>query len=426
MFNNVGHLITLDFLRTCHNELDGAKAVGVDGVKKEDYAKNLPENLKQLLMRIRRGSYHPQPSRIVEIPKTDGTMRPLAISCYEDKIVQEALRKILERIYEPIFLKCSHGFRPGRGCDTALVALNDRLKSADCGGVLEIDLRKYFNTIPHEPLTRLLRLKIKDERFLCLIIKLLKAPTQDKEGRVTRNDLGSPQGSILSPLLANLYLHYVMDIWFSWINESKLGGSAGLVRYADDAVFTFRTLAEATEFRIELAQRLNSFGISLNDAKTKALVCGPQVASQYERKGLKMPHFTFLGFLHVWGKAWNRKRGISFWRVKRRTCPMRFRKKLAELTTLIKKSRHDKNLLERVKRIVRGYVNYFAINDNEKRVGQFLREVRRLLFKWLNRRSQRHSLTWDEFQQVLDKAKFPNRVHLRNLFFILKSSGSSP
>jgi group II intron reverse transcriptase/maturase len=377
-------------------------------------------------MRIRRGSYHPKPSRIVEIPKTDGSMRPLAISCYEDKIVQEALRRILERIYEPIFLKNSHGFRPGRGCDTALVALNDRLKSADCGAVLEIDLRKYFNTIPHEPLIRLMRLKIKDERFLHLVIKLLKAPTQDKGGKVRRNEMGSPQGSILSPLLANLYLHYVMDIWFSWINESKFGGSAALVRYADDGVFTFRTLKEATEFRIELAQRLNSFGISLNEDKTVALACGPQAAAQRERKGLKMPCFTFLGFLHVWGKSWNRKRGFSFWRVKRRTCPKRFRKKLAEITSYIKKRRHDKNLLGRVKRIVQGYANYFAINDNGKRIGQFLNEVRRQLFKWLNRRSQRRSFTWDEFLLVLEKAKFPQKVPLRNLFFNLKTSGNSP
>lgn len=170
------------------------------------------------------------------------------LACHEDKIVQEAVRRILERIYEPNFLDCSHGFRPKRGCDTALVALNEHLKSYDCGAVLEIDLRKYFNTIPHEPLIRLLKLKISDSRFLNLIIRLLKAPTLGMNGKEERNEVGSPQGSILSPVISNLYLHYVLDIWFSWINDSQFGGSARVVRYADDAVFIFRTLEMARTF----------------------------------------------------------------------------------------------------------------------------------------------------------------------------------
>jgi RNA-directed DNA polymerase len=157
VFNNLGHVIDKDMLRRCFHELDGSKAVGIDGVTKEQYGKNLEGNLDRLLANIRRGSYHPKPSRIHEIPKTDGTMRPLAISCFEDKIVQESVRQIVEKIYEPLFLNCSHGFRPDKGCQTALVALNKHLVSPICGGVLEIDLRKYFNTIPHEPLIRMLK-----------------------------------------------------------------------------------------------------------------------------------------------------------------------------------------------------------------------------------------------------------------------------
>ncbi|MEO5970597.1 MAG: reverse transcriptase domain-containing protein [Bdellovibrionia bacterium] len=208
VFNNLGHLISLEMLQLCHNMLDGKKAVGIDGITKEAYEKDLDNNLKNLLMKIRKGSYHPKPSRIVEIPKSDGGQRPLAISCHEDKIVQDAVKRILERIYEPNFLECSHGFRPKRGCDTALVALDEHLKSYDCGAVLEIDLRKYFNTIPHEPLVRLLKLKITDSRFLHLIIKLLKASTLGRDGKEERNKVGSPQGSILSPIISNLYLHY--------------------------------------------------------------------------------------------------------------------------------------------------------------------------------------------------------------------------
>jgi RNA-directed DNA polymerase len=418
VFNNLGHLINLEMLRLCHHRLDGKKAVGIDGITKEVYERNLEENLKDLLMRIRKGSYHPKPSRITEIPKADGSKRPLAISCYEDKIVQEAVRRILEKIYEPIFRDYSHGFRPGRSCGSALVALNEHLNSYDCDAVLEIDLRKYFNTIPHEPLLRLLKLKIQDQRFLHLIFRLLKAPTLNKEGRPERNEVGSPQGSILSPIIANLYLHYVMDIWFSWVNDKEFVRGGNLVRYADDAVFTFPTLKMAQEFKILLVERLKSFGISINEDKTHVLACGPGTAFDYEHKGLRMPTFTFLGFLHVWGKAYSRKRKAWFWRVKRRTCPKRFRKKLFEIKTFTSQHRHDKNLLIRIKRIVRGYLNYFAINDNLKRARQFVKEVRRMLFKYLNHRGGNRKMNWERFSKILEKVKFPTQnFRGRTLFF---------
>lgn len=424
VFNNLGHLINLEMLGACHHGLDGAKAVGIDGITKEGYERELDRNLKELLIRIRQGRYHPKPSRIVEIPKADGSMRPLAIACHEDKIVQDAVRRVLERIYEPIFSDRSHGFRPGRSCDTALVALGRPLRSAECEALLEIDLRNYFNTIPHEPLERLLRLKISDQRFLHLILKLLKAPTLDKDGKVVWNEVGSPQGSILSPLIANLFLHYVLDIWFAWINDSELGGSAHLVRYADDAVFVFRKLEEAQAFRLKLVERLQSWGISLNETKTQVLPCGWRTAERYERQGLQMPGFTFLGFLHVWGKSLNRKKGVWFWRVKTRTCPKRYRKKLAEVAAFIRRHRHEKDLLVRVLRIVRGHLNYFAINDNQKRCSQFIREVTGALHKWLNRRSQRRGMTWERLLGVLEKIGFPRQVHLRNLFYGLSAAGS--
>jgi len=278
VFNNLGHILNLEMLRTCYHSLDGSKAVGIDGIRKEKYGEKLEENLARLLSSIRTGSYHPRASRIVEIDKVDGSKRPLAISCFEDKIVQEAVKRILERIFEPMFLNCSHGFRPGRDCQSALVALNKHLMDKSCGAVLEIDLRRYFNTIPHEPLVRMLESKISDKRFLYLIIRLLKAPTL-KDGLPERNEIGSPQGSILSPLIANIYLHYVLDLWFAWQNRRKFGDSASMIRYADDVVFTFRSLPEAESFRTELMERLNKFGISINESKTRALVNGPREAT---------------------------------------------------------------------------------------------------------------------------------------------------
>ena len=426
MFNNLGYLINLEMLRSCHHGLDGSKAVGIDGVTKEEYEQNLEENLERLLTKIRKGSYHPQASRIVEIPKSDGSKRPLAIACHEDKIVQAAVKRILEAIYEPLFLDCSHGFRPERGCHTALIALNENLMSWDCGAVLEIDLRKYFNTIPHEPLVQMLKSKIEDQRFLHLVIKLLKAPTLNEAGVAVRNEVGSPQGSILSPVIANLYLHHVLDTWFTWINESRFGNSARIIRYADDAVFTFRSLPQAEQFRELLVKRLAEFGISINESKTQALISGQREAARCERLGLPMPTFTFLGFLHVWGIATNRKTGKKFWRVKRRTCPKRFRKKLAEIKADIRKNRHRKDLVAHVKRVTQGYLNYFAINDNSKRISQFVNEVKRMLFKYLNRRSQRRSFDWNRFTEILKKENFPEARILRNLFFDLRSPGVNP
>jgi len=257
-----------------------------------------------------------------------------------------------------------------------------------------------------------------------LIIKLLKAPTLNEVGTAVRNEVGSPQGSILSPVLANLYLHYVMDTWFTWINESHFGGSADMVRYADDAVFSFRSLAHAKQFQELLEKRLAEYGISLNEAKTQALISGQKEAARYKRLGRRMPTFTFLGFLHVWGTSVQRKSGKEFCRVKRRTCPKRFRKKLSEIKVDIRKNRHKKDLVARVKRVTQGYLNYFAINDNSRRVSQFVHEVKGTLFKYLNRRSQRRSLNWAQFQEILRKENFPEDRILRNLFFDMRPTGA--
>ncbi|MBF0312914.1 MAG: DNA polymerase [Oligoflexia bacterium] len=204
------------------------------------------------------------------------------------------------------------------------------------------------------------------------------------------------------------------------MSKENFGGSAHVVRYADDAVFTFKSLADAERFKIILSERLDKFGIAINESKTKTLICGQTEATKCERLGEKMPSFTFLGFMHVWGISANRKTGKKFWRIKLHTCPKRFKKKLAEIQEWISKNYHRKDLLIRVKRIVTGYLNYFAINDNSKRVGQFVHEVRRMLFKYLNRRSQKKSLNWRKFVEVLKKINFPDTRVRKHLFFDLR------
>ena len=426
VFNNVGYILDLELLRECYDSLDGTKAVGIDGVNKETYGKNLESNLKELLLKIRRGSYHPQASRITEIPKVSGGTRPLAIACFEDKIVQEAAKRIVERIYEPLFADCSYGFRLGRDCHKALAALGGHLGNWECGAVLEIDLQKYFNTIPHEPLEKMLRAKISDKRFLYLILKLLKAPVLNAAGVAERNKIGSPQGSILSPVISNVYLHHVLDTWFGWVNTSQFGRSAHMVRYADDAVFTFRSISDAERFKKLMETRLTEYGIKLHEGKTVAMLSGRREAERHEKLGLAMPSFTFLGFLHVWGISVNKKTGKRFWRVKRRTCPKRYEKKLSEIKDYVRKNRHRKDLLLRMKRVTQGYLNYFAIKDNQKRVSAFTCEVKRILFKWLNRRSQRRSFEWEQFGRILKRVAFPEACILnKDPFFGSRPNGVS-
>lgn len=420
-FNNLGHALDMDLLRTCFHSLDARKAVGVDGITKEQYGRKLETNLQGLLKKIRNGSYYPKPSRIVEIPKIDGSLRPLAISCIEDKIVQEAVRCILEKIYEPHFLDCSYGFRPNRNAHKALVNLNKRLLQKRCRAMVDIDLRKYFNTIPHKQFGKILQKKVKDRRLLYLIIKLLKAPTIDKGGNIQRNEIGSPQGSILSPLIANIYLHYVLDEWFMHINQEQYRGTAHSVRYADDVLFTFDSMKEAEVFHKELIERLEAFGLNVNESKTKIIPCGSRVAEDYAKRGKKMPTFTFLGFLHVWGKSKNQKQNEIFWRIKRRTDPERYRKKLAELKRYLMKNRHNKRLIPYIILVVKGYMNYFAVNDNIYRIKSFLKAVARLLFRALNRRSQKKSYNWERFRKILDLNGYPQPSILVNLFFESKS-----
>jgi RNA-directed DNA polymerase len=426
VFNNLGHVIDLELLRQCYHNLDGNKAKGIDGIGKEDYGTDLDENLKRLLIRVRRGNYHPKASRIKEIPKTDGTRRPLAIACFEDKLMQEAVRRVLERIYEPIFLNCSCGFRPGRNAHIALAMLNNQIQDwARCGAVLDMDLRKYFNTIPHNQLAELLREKVKDERFMRLIIKLLKAPVLTNEGKAVTNETGSPQGSILSPLLANIYLHYVLDEWFENVVRPRIQGNGQMVRYADDVVFTFKDIETTKRIKDVIIKRLNKYGLSINEDKTRIIICDGYFAN-YKLKAGKMPSFTFLGFRHVWGKAWDKRMGKKFMRIKRITCPIRYRKKLKEISTYIKQNRHDRDLVIKVKRITQGYINYFAVSDNAKRISQFIYTVSKILFKWLNRRSQRRSYIWDEFAQLLERIEFPKTKALINIHQISKALKEQP
>jgi group II intron reverse transcriptase/maturase len=273
------HHYTVDNLRACFAALEGTKAPGVDGVTKTAYGQKLEENLRALHQKLCQMSYRPQPVRRVEMPKEDGTMRPLGISCIEDKIVQEMTRRILEAIYEPVFIPSSYGFRAGKSCHDALRQLNQEVMNQPVNWIADLDRAQFFDTIPHLEILTVLRQRIKDRKFLQLIARLLKAGVQTPGG-VVQDELGSPQGSIVSPVIANVFLDHMLDQWFTTVMSQYCRGYCALIRYADDSIAVFEFEDDARRFMRVLPKRLEKYGLRLNEAKTQVLAFGKRQAWQ--------------------------------------------------------------------------------------------------------------------------------------------------
>ena len=412
VFNNIGHVIDLDLLSESYRQLEGKKAVGIDGVTKASYGVKLEENLKDLLTKLRRNAYKPQASRLVEIPKEDGSTRPLAISCFEDKIVQQAVSSILTAIYEPCFLPCSYGYREGINGHEALRALMKHSNRNPNGMTIEIDLRKYFNSIPHDKLRGILEEKISDKWFLKLVEKLIRSPVM-VEGKAELNKLGCPQGSIISPILSNIYLHYVLDTWFNTIKASHLKGRAEMIRFADDMVFVFQLKEDAEKFYRVLPKRLEKYGLKLHEDKSSIIRSGSTAAKEANQKGERLPTYKFLGFTCYWGKS----RDGSWWRFKYRSRSDRFSSKLKGLRQYLKKSLREETTktLERVKRIVRGWINYHAISDNQQRVNSFIHQSRRALFSWINRKGGKRKMNWAKFGAMMKRINYPSKFNTTSM-----------
>jgi group II intron reverse transcriptase/maturase len=413
VFNNIGHLIDIEMLKEQYLQLDGKKAVGIDKITKAMYGENLDENLKCLLKRIRRNTYQPKPARITEIPKEDGSTRPLAVSCLEDKLVQLSVSTILTKIYEPLFFSSSFGYRPGKSCHDALRALSKASYKHHHGAIVEIDIRKYFNTIPHKVMLKLLRIKISDKRFLRLIRVLIMAPI--REGKADKvNKRGCPQGSILSPILANIYLHYVIDEWFESIKRTHFKGNAEEVRFADDMVFSFERLDDAKRFYKVLPKRLAKAELEIHESKSQLLAAGSRVAKNAEIRGKRLKTFNFLGFTCYWGKS--RK---GFWRLKYTSRKDRFAAKLKGMKHYLRKNLNTPNTINTVKqvvRVVKGWINYHAVSDNQKRIGQFLERTKRIIWKWLNRRGGKSYFPWKKLPNILNATDFPTKWKIKSMF----------
>ena len=404
------HVTDVDNLRSCYENLNGAKAVGIDSVTKHGYGQNLEENLNDLSGRLKRMGYKPHDKLRAYIPKPGSEMgRPLAISVFEDKIVEMAVKRVLEQIYEPIFLECSYGYRENRSPHQCIDAIGKTIQQKRINHVVEADIRSFFDRLNWEWLGKFLRHRIGDERLLRLITRMLKAGIM--EGGLTRaSEEGAPQGMIVSPILSNVYLHYALDLWFEKRVKLYAKGEAHLFRFADDFLCAFQHKDEAQNFERILKDRLEGFGLEVAPEKTKRVEFGPYAVQNVKRKGEKRPRFTFLGFTHYCGHT---RQG--HFKIKRCTSVKKFRVKLREYTEWIRKERARKptgELMRSAKSRIQGHLNYYAITDNSLMCNLYHYWFTRITFKWLNRRSQRQSYNWGEFNQMLKAVKWPV-VHVK-------------
>ena len=286
VFTSIGHLINEDMLKHCHEKMDGDKAVGIDGVTKEEYSRNLDENLRNLVNRQKRKAYKPKPARRVEIPKDNGKTRPLSIYCYEDKLIQEALKEILEAVFEPHFYDEMTGFRPDRSCHKAIQKLNGDLEKRPTNYVLDADIKSFFNHLDHEWIIRLVESKIKDPNMIRLVRRTLKSGVME-DFQYEATEEGSGQGSVCSPIIANVYMHYVLIWWFKKVIQPRLKGYAGLTVYADDFVVCFQHREDAEFFYEHLKKRMEHFGLQLEESKSRLIEFGRYAQENAHRRGRK-------------------------------------------------------------------------------------------------------------------------------------------
>jgi group II intron reverse transcriptase/maturase len=385
-------------------------AVGVDGITKEQYGQDLQGNLRNLLGRMVEKRYRHQPIRRVHIPKDNGKTRPIGISTIEDKVVQNALSEVLGTVYEQDFLDCSYGFRPKRSAHDAVRALTRAVDDGKANFILEIDLASYFDSINRKKLLELLQKRVADGSMLRLVGKCMNVGVMDGE-EFSAPEVGTVQGSTLSPLLGNVYLHYALDLWFTEEIKPHLRGKSTLVRYADDAVFGFERQDDAENVRTVLEERLAEFGLRLNLDKTRLLDFRAPRKSQGEGKGRGT--FDFLGFTWYWRRT---RRGR--WTVACKTRRARLTRAIRSVYEWCRSHLHRpvKEQHAALTRRIQGHFNYFGVSGNMHSLTAVTYSARRAWFKWLNRRSQRARLTWERFEDLLRDFPLPEPRIIVNIW----------
>ena len=412
-FTSLAHLLNERFLAACYQRLGRDRACGVDGVTWKEYGEHLEENLRDLVARMKAKRYWPLPAKRVYIPKDEHSQRPLGLPALEDKIVQKGIAEILSAIYEADFLDCSYGFRPGRGCHQAINAVDKTIMREPINYVIDTDIKAYFDSVSHSGMMKCLRVRIKDPSFLLLIERFLKAGYFEA-GQIVATEQGTPQGGNLSPMLSNIFLHYVLDLWFEKRVKPRISGVCSLVRYADDFVCMVQNEGDAQHILQAIRARFAGFDLALHPEKTRVIGFGRRERMTAQREQRRPNTFDFLGFTHYCERSrWGR------FMVGRQTSGKKFRRKCRELNAWLKAVRNRcpvKEWWPALKAKLQGHYQYYGISGNTRTLRKFYGLVVRLAWKWLNRRSQRHSFTWEQFWIYLKRYPLPEPRIVHNLF----------
>lgn len=415
VFTSIYHLINYELLKECFDELDGNKATGLDKITKDMYFMNLDENLNNLVNRLKTKSYRPSPARKVNIPKVNGKLRGLAIANFEDKIVQLALKKLVEAIFEPKFTNNMFGFRPNKSCHDCLKYLTQCIEKKYANYILDADIKGYFDNINHELIMKALEMHIRDTNLLRLIKRFLKAGIMEN-GKYATSEYGTPQGSILSPVLANIVMYYGIILYVEKIKKTAKG-YIEIINYADDMILCFQHKDEAEKTYNLLRARLKQLGLEFAEDKTRLIEFGRFASENCKKTGRNKPDtFDFLGFTHYCSKS--NKTGK--FRVKRKTSKKKLKQKIQEFKAWIKENRNKplKEIMATINRKPVGHYNYYGITDNIDGLARYLYEITKLLFKWLNRRSQKKSYDWTGFSQMLEIYQLPKPKIKVNIYAI--------
>ncbi len=412
-FTSLAHLLDEEYLRDCYKSLNRNKAVGIDEVNWEEYGRNLDENLVLLVSKLKRKKYKPQPARRVYIPKGETGKRPLGISALENKIVERGITWILESIYEQDFMNSSFGFRPKRNSHQALKELNELITFQPTNHIVEADIKGFFDNVSHEKLMEFIQIRINDTTLLQLIKKFLKAGYID-DGVLIKTDTGTPQGSILSPMLANIFLHYVLDTWFEKTVKRHVRGFCEIVRYADDFVCVVRYAEDASRIEGVLQKRFNKYGLEIHPTKSRNLSFG-----RFERKNAKLQNrrantFDFLGFTHYC----DRSRKGNF-KIGRKTSRKKYSAKCKDMNAWLKVIRNQVKTKEWWKTLrakLRGHIQYYGVSENYRSVARFYKHTLKTVLKWMNRRSQKRKMNWGRFTEYLEHYPLPKPKIVHNFY----------
>ncbi len=416
-FTSLAHLLNAGFLKACYYSLGRDRASGMDGVSWKEYGERLDENLNDLVTRLKAKRYKPLPARRVYIPKDEHSKRPLGLPALEDKIVQKGIAWILEAIYEQDFLDCSYGFRPKRNCHQALDVVDKTIMKRPIHYVIEADIKGFFDNVSHDWMLRCLEVRIQDPSLLLLIRRFLKAGYVEA-GQLVSTEQGTPQGGNLSPIIANIFLHYVLDLWFEKKLKPQMRGVCHLVRYADDFLCLVQYQREAQSIEQALRERFVKFDLQLHPEKTRVIDLRRGLMQKVKGDQHAAHTFDFLGFTHYGGRS---RKGN--WMLCRQTSAKKFRKACKALSAWLRQTRCLAKLSQwwpTLQAKLAGHYQYYGISGNVRMIERYHHLAKRLVFKWLNRRSQKASFTWERFQEYLEHYPLPE-PRIRHRLYTLSS-----